>query len=177
MHTISTAVAGILLMLVMAGCSQPTGVAAAADAMGATTLNSIEYSGSGSTFAFGQAPSPGAKWPRFDAKTYAVAVDYQTPAMRLDIVRAQGEHPPLGGGGQPFAGDQRTIQVVSGMQAWTEGGAQPAPNPGAVQRAAPAAVAHAAWRDQGRSRERRHRHRQCRHVPDRGTRRQGDAQR
>jgi len=132
MRTIPAAGAALIVMLVASGCSRPSGVAAAAEAMGATGLNSIQYSGSGSTFAFGQAPSPEARWPRFDAKTYAVSADYQTPAMRLDIVRAQGEHPPLGGGGQPFAGDQRTIQVVSGMHAWTEGGAQPAPNPGAV---------------------------------------------
>src|SRR5687768_14319509 len=132
MRTIQSVVAGFFLMVVMSGCSQPSGVAAAADAMGATGVNSIQYSGSGSTFAFGQAPSPGARWPRFEAKTYAVAVDYQAPAMRLEIVRAQGEHPPLGGGGGPLAGEQRTVQIVSGMHAWTEGGAQPAPNPGAV---------------------------------------------
>jgi glyoxylase-like metal-dependent hydrolase (beta-lactamase superfamily II) len=131
MRIISTAPAAILVLVVVSGCSRPTGVAAAAEAMGATTLNSIEYSGTGSTFAFGQAPSPAAKWPRFEAKTYAAQVNYQEPSMRLEIVRAQGEHPPLGGGGQPFAGDQRTVQVVSGKYAWTEG-AQPAPNPAAV---------------------------------------------
>ena len=130
MRTTPTVVVGIL-MVVISGCSQqPTGVAAAAQAMGATGLNSIQYSGTGSNFAFGQAVSPGERWPRFDVKTYAVAVDYQTPAMRLEMLRAQGEHPPRGGGGQPIAGDQRTIQVVSGTHAWTEGGAQPAPNPG-----------------------------------------------
>src|SRR2546428_3442272 len=43
----------------------------------------------------------GERWPRFEAKTYVAAVDYQTPAMRVEIVRAQGEHPPRGGGGQP----------------------------------------------------------------------------
>ena len=132
MRTISTTIAAVIAVVVMNGCSRPTGVAAAAEAMGAATLDSIEYSGTGSTFAFGQAPSPGARWPRFDAKTYAVAANYQQPAMRLEIVRAQGEHPPLGGGGQPFAGDQRTVQVVSGMHAWSEGAAQPAPNPAAV---------------------------------------------
>jgi glyoxylase-like metal-dependent hydrolase (beta-lactamase superfamily II) len=52
--------------------------------------------------------------------------------MRLDMLRAQGENPPRGGGAQPFAVDQRTTQVVSGKFAWAEGGAQPAPNPGAV---------------------------------------------
>ena len=132
MRTASAIVAIIVSTGAISGCSQANVVAAAAETMGATDLNSIQYSGTGSTFAFGQAPSPGARWPRFDAKTYSVAVDYRTPAMRLEIVRAQGEHPPLGGGGQPFAGDQRTVQVVSGTYAWTEGGAQPAPNPAAV---------------------------------------------
>ena len=65
-------------------------------------------------------------------KTYDVAINYQTPAMQLDMLRAQGENPPPGGGAQPFAIDQRTTQVVSGKSAWSEGGAQPAPNPGAV---------------------------------------------
>ena len=130
MRTIPTLVVGIALAIAVSGCrQQPTGVAAAAQAMGATDLKSIEYSGSGSNFAFGQAPSPGEPWPRFEVKTYAVAIDYQAPAMRLDMLRAQGEHPPHGGGGQPFAGDQRTIQVVSGTHAWTGGGAQPAANP------------------------------------------------
>jgi glyoxylase-like metal-dependent hydrolase (beta-lactamase superfamily II) len=133
MRTIPAWVVGIGLAIAISGCTQqPTGVGAAAEAMGATGLNSIQYSGSGSNFAFGQAASPGDRWPRFEVKTYAAAVDYQAPAMRLEMVRAQGEHPPRGGGGQPFAGDQRTIQVVSGKHAWSEGGAQPAANPGAV---------------------------------------------
>ena len=60
MHTIRMLVVGIALAIAISGCAQPpTGVAAAAEAMGATQLNSIQYSGSGSTFAFGQAASPG----------------------------------------------------------------------------------------------------------------------
>ncbi|MGH9255834.1 MAG: MBL fold metallo-hydrolase [Vicinamibacterales bacterium] len=133
MRSISTLAVGLVLAVAIAGCSRPTGVAAAAEAMGATTLNSIQYSGSGSNFAFGQAAAPGAPWPRFVVKTYDIAIDYQAPAMRLDMLRAQGENPPRGGGAQPFAIDQRTTQVVSGKFAWTEGGAQPAPNPGAVR--------------------------------------------
>lgn len=115
MRTIPTLGVVIALAIGIFGCTQPpTGVAAAAEAMGAMDLNSIHYSGSGSQFAFGQAPSPGERWPRFEAKTYAVAVDYQTPALRLEMVRAQGEHPPHGGGGQPFAGDQRSTNSTSG---------------------------------------------------------------
>lgn len=132
MRTMSALVAGLALAIAVSACSKPSGAAAAADAMGAANLNSIQFSGSGTNYAFGQAYSPGGAWPRFEVKTYTVAVDYQTPAMKLDMLRAQGEHPPRGGGAQPFAIDQRTTQVVSGKSAWTEGGAQPAPNPGAV---------------------------------------------
>jgi len=131
MRIMTALAAGLALVVAVSGCSRPSGVAAAADAMGATNLNSIQFSGSGTNYAFGQAYTPGGPWPRFEVKTYTAAVDYKTPAMRLEMLRAQGEHPPKGGGAQPFATDQRTIQVVSGQNAWSEGGAQPAPNRGA----------------------------------------------
>jgi len=130
MRSMTGLVAGHALTVAGSGCSRPSGVAAAADAMGAANLNTLQFSGSGTNYAYGQAYTPGGPWPRFDVKTYTAAVDYQTPAMRLDMLRAQGEHPPKGGGAQPFAVDQRTIQVVSGKSAWSEGGPQPAPNPG-----------------------------------------------
>jgi glyoxylase-like metal-dependent hydrolase (beta-lactamase superfamily II) len=132
MRTMTALVCGLALAVAVSGCSRPSGAAAAADAMGATNLNSIQFSGSGTNYAFGQAYSPGGPWPRFEVKTYTAAVDYQAPAMKVEMLRAQGENPPRGGGAQPFAIDQRTIQVVSGKNAWSEGGAQPAPNPGAV---------------------------------------------
>src|ERR1051325_9290353 len=122
MRTMTARVAGLAL-IAGGGCSRPTGVAAAADAMGATNLNSIQFSGSGTNYAYGQAYTPGGPWPRFEVKNYIAAVDYKAPAMRLEMLRAQGEHPPKGGGAQPFATDQRTIQVVSGKSAWSEGGA------------------------------------------------------
>ena len=132
MRTMTALVAGLTLAIAFSACSRPSGAAAAADAMGATSLNSIQFSGSGTNYAFGQAYTPGGPWPRFEVKTYTVQIDYQAPAMKLDMLRAQGEHPPRGGGAQPFASDQRTTQVVSGKNAWSEGGAQPAPNPAAV---------------------------------------------
>jgi glyoxylase-like metal-dependent hydrolase (beta-lactamase superfamily II) len=131
MRTMTALVAGVAMAVAIAGCSRPTGVAAVADAMGATNLKSIQFSGSGTNYAYGQAYTPGGPWPRFEVKNYVAAVDYQTPAMKVDMLRAQGEHPPKGGGAQPFAIDQRTIQVVSGKDAWSEGGPQPAPNRGA----------------------------------------------
>src|SRR5438093_1141363 len=122
-------IAGIAIAMSIVGCAQQrTGIAAVADAMGATNLNSIEYSGSGELFGFGQAYIPGERWPRFIQRSYNVAVSYQTPAMRMNTVRSQGEFPPRGSAAQPVGADQRTIQVVSGKYASTEGGPKPKPN-------------------------------------------------
>src|SRR5881628_3735064 len=128
----SFAIAVITVATLMVGCQQKTGIAGVADAMGAKNLNSIEYSGSGELFGFGQAYVPGQRWPRFIQRSYNVVINYKTPAMRMNTVRSQGEFPPRGGAAQPVGADQRTIQVVSGKYAWTEGGAQPNPNPNAV---------------------------------------------
>jgi glyoxylase-like metal-dependent hydrolase (beta-lactamase superfamily II) len=131
-----TIMAGLALVLAMASHShaQEGGrLAAAANAMGSTSLNSIEYSASGQVFGFGQAYEPGERWPRFVQRSYTAAVNYQTPGMRLTQVRAQGEHPPRGGAAQAVAGEQRTILVVSDKFAWQEGAPQAAPNPAAVQ--------------------------------------------
>ena len=46
--------------------------------MGAGNLKSIEYTGSGVNFAVGQSPGPWAPWPRFNVKSYALAVNYET---------------------------------------------------------------------------------------------------
>jgi glyoxylase-like metal-dependent hydrolase (beta-lactamase superfamily II) len=113
----------------LSGCTEQeaTGLQAVSNAMGATNLNSIQYTGSGSVLGFGQAYEPGERWPRFDQRLYQVSANYQTPGMRLEQIRAQGEHPPRGGAAQPVAGEQRTVLVVSGANAWSETGNQPAP--------------------------------------------------
>jgi glyoxylase-like metal-dependent hydrolase (beta-lactamase superfamily II) len=125
------AIAGIGVALTISGCTQQqqarTGIEGVSDAMGATNLTSIEYEGSGSLYGFGQAYIPGEEWPRFEQRSYVAEVNYQAPAMRLNTVRSQGEHPPRGGAAQPVAADQRTIAVVNGKNAWGEGGAQPTP--------------------------------------------------
>jgi len=128
-----TVIAGLALVLTTPShAQQGTGLATVAYTMGATSLNSIEYTGSGSVFNFGQAYEPGGRWPRFVQRRYTAAINYQTPGMRLTQVRSQGEYPPRGGGAQPVGADQTTVQVVGGKSAWQEGGAQAAPNPGAV---------------------------------------------
>src|SRR5258708_19379346 len=133
MRMLKGAIAAIAALMSIAGCTQQkTGIEAVAAARGAATLISIEYSGSGSVFGFGQAFIPGERWPRFEQRSYVASINYQRPAMRLNPVRSQGEHPPRGGAAQPVAADQRSIKVVSGKSAGTEGGADPAANPNAV---------------------------------------------
>src|SRR5437870_12058824 len=127
------ALGAMAVAIFIVSCTQQrTGIAAVADAMGTTNLNSIEYSGNGELFGFGQAYIPGERWPRFIQRSYNIAINYQPPAMRMDTGRWQGGYPPRGGAAQPVGADQRTIQVVSGKYAWTEGGAQSNPNPNAV---------------------------------------------
>jgi glyoxylase-like metal-dependent hydrolase (beta-lactamase superfamily II) len=125
-------IAGLAVALATPGQAQTNRLTAAAEAMGATNLNSIQFTGSGSVFSFGQAFEPGQRWPRFVQRIYDASINYQTPGMRLVQVRSQGEHPPRGGGAQAVAADQRTVQVVSGKFAWQEAGNQAVPNFDAV---------------------------------------------
>ena len=91
-------------------------------------VKSLQYTGSGANFAFGQNPSPTAPWPRFNVKSFTRTIDYDTPAMRDEIVRTQADPAARGGGGLPLTGEQRQIQTVSGTYAWTQtGDAAPAP--------------------------------------------------
>src|SRR5215510_3376885 len=95
---VRTVMMALVLAMASASHAQDGGrLAAAASAMGAANLNSIEYTGSGFMFGFGQAYEPGERWPRFVQRSYTAAINYQAPGMRLTQVRSQGEHPPRGG--------------------------------------------------------------------------------
>jgi glyoxylase-like metal-dependent hydrolase (beta-lactamase superfamily II) len=124
-------VIAIVTFLPYAGAGQDakTTLEGVAKAMGGTELKSIQYSGSGSTYAVGQSPNPSAPWPRFNAKSFTRSINYDTASMRDEIVRTQAEQPPRGGGQQPVIGEQRQVQLVSGNYAWNQVGesANPAP--------------------------------------------------
>jgi glyoxylase-like metal-dependent hydrolase (beta-lactamase superfamily II) len=85
---------------------------AASQAIGADRLKTIEYSGSGSDFAIGQAYNPSSPWPKFIDKTYTRAIDFSVPASKMDRIRMQGENPPHGGGQQPVRGEQPQNQTI-----------------------------------------------------------------
>jgi hypothetical protein len=124
----------IMLLISSATMAQEaqTILSKAADAMGAANLKTIEFSGSGSQFVFGQNVNPNTPWPRFHAKSYTYAADYETPAAREEMVRTQALDPPRGGGMQPLIGEQRQVQFVSGNFAWDMPGSNPTPQPAAA---------------------------------------------
>jgi glyoxylase-like metal-dependent hydrolase (beta-lactamase superfamily II) len=102
---------------------------AAAAALGATTsLRSIEFSGRGSDYMFGQAYDGNNAWPRFNLPSYTMTIDYAIPAMRDDRRRQQAENPPRGGGLQPLVGELRQIWVLSGNYAWDIAGQNATPS-------------------------------------------------
>ena len=91
---------------------------AAAAALGAANLKSIEFSGRGSDYIFGQPYDGNSPWPRFSVPAMTMTIDFATPAVRNDRRRQQIQNPPLGGGLQPLVGELRQTWVLSGAYAW-----------------------------------------------------------
>ena len=74
-----------------------------------TRCRSIEFSGSGRWFQFGQAPSPTLPWPQFDVSSYTATINYETPAARVQMTRIQTIEP---GRARPAPVEQRPDQYV-----------------------------------------------------------------
>src|SRR5690349_18697861 len=119
-NTFAMAIAATMLLSLYAaaqktGSDAKTTIDAAVAAMGTAGLQSIQYSGTGSFYATGQAYVPGGPWPRYTLKKYTMLVNYTAPAMRQALVRIDDEKPPRGGG-------------VGGYNPTTfQGGIRPAP--------------------------------------------------
>jgi len=106
-----------------------TALDAAAAALGASNVRSIQFSGWGSDYIFGQSYDGSSPWPRFNLPSYTMMIDYTIPAMRDDRRRAQAENPPLGGGFQPLLGEIRQIWALNGTYAWDVVGENAVPAP------------------------------------------------
>ena len=116
--------AGLLCWPALAGAQDAkTVLDAASAALGASTLKSIEFSGRGSDYIFGQPYDGNSPWPRFALPAMTKTIDFVTPAIRDDRRRQQVQNPPLGGGFQPLVGELRQIWVLSGTYAWDVVGA------------------------------------------------------
>lgn len=100
---------------------------AAAAAIGATRVSSIQIAGRGAEYLFGQAYDGGSPWPRFNVPKYTLSIDYTVLSLRDERIRQQGQNPPLGGGNQPLVGEQRQIWALNAGRAWNVTGQNAAP--------------------------------------------------
>ena len=89
-------------------------------ALGASGLKSIRYSGTGFAYAFLQNPRPDVRYPKFYAK-YTRSIDFQKSLSREETTRTQFENPPSGGGGQPLYTDAAGAAVSGENSAWGGG--------------------------------------------------------
>lgn len=97
----------------------------AAQALGVDQVQSVEFSGAGRWFQFGQAPAPHLPWPQFNVSRYVASIHYDAAAARVQINRIQTVEPDRV---RPVAIEQRVDQYISGSTAWNVGVAPAAAN-------------------------------------------------
>ena len=88
--------------------------------LGAADLHTVQYSGTGFVYAFGQNYRPDLPYPKFHA-TYTRTIDFEKALSREETVRTQFENPPRGGGGQPLYTEARAAAVVTANSPWGGG--------------------------------------------------------
>jgi glyoxylase-like metal-dependent hydrolase (beta-lactamase superfamily II) len=107
-------VAGLLL-----SAQQGPTLQTALAASGATTLRYLQFTATGQAFVLGQPATASEPWPVRPIKSYQVSLDYGTQSMRVEQVLTMPTPQPRGGGA-PFTGEQRQVQLVRGAFAWNE---------------------------------------------------------
>lgn len=98
----------------------------AAAVLGVDRMQTLEITGRGADFLFGQQYDGDSPWPRFDVPAYRLTIDYVASAVREERTRAQGQNPPLGGGNQPIA-EQHQVWSSTRDAAWNGDGANASP--------------------------------------------------
>lgn len=126
---------GLMAALVVSAFpAQAASLQEAADLLGAAKTTSIEFSGSGHWYQFGQAPSAVLPWPQFDISSYKAEINYATASAGVHIARLQADDPKRR---RPAPTTQWVNQYVSGIAAWNlpvESAPQnPTPQPAAVE--------------------------------------------
>src|SRR4029453_13125158 len=111
----------VLCLSAMSHSQDATSVLREADrALGASSLKSIRYSGTGFAYAFLQNPRPDVRYPKFYAK-YTRDIDFEKGLSREETTRSQFENPPSGGGQQPLYTDATGAAVTGENSAWGGG--------------------------------------------------------
>ena len=116
MHKLVLSTLTVLVLAVATSAQQPDAISAAAAALGADTIKSLQFTGSGASFNVGQPYKAGGAWPRLNVESYTAVVDYEMPRLRLEIVRTVPN--PLPPGVAPFTGQQRQVLALSGNNGW-----------------------------------------------------------
>ncbi len=114
--------AAALVYLAMAGKNLPAQdaksvIAAASQAMGADDLKTIQFTGSGSEYSFGQAYIAGGPWPAWPDKSYTRTFSYETPGWRIE--RTLGDVPADRKGGGLPPGPAQTV-VLNANSSWAQ---------------------------------------------------------
>lgn len=89
---------------------------AVAQAMGAGKVASVQYSGTGFMFGFGQAYRPGLPWPKLNLVRFTRTDDYAKSAQSFDYTISRAD--TLGGTATPQRGEMRRGGGLVGDTAW-----------------------------------------------------------
>src|ERR1044071_2811773 len=84
--------------LVTTAAAQQGALQTAATTLGVANIKSLEFTGTGQMFSVGQNYVASDPWPAVPLKTYTATINYDTGAMRVDLVRTMGPLMPRGGG-------------------------------------------------------------------------------
>lgn len=113
-------------------------VEAALKKNGADAIKTLEFSGAGRWYQFGQSPAPGTDWPAFEVKNYTASINFDEKAARVQQTRLQIVEPNRE---RPVPVEQKPDQYVSGDIAWNLAPPQgAAPGTPAAPQPQPAAV-------------------------------------
>src|ERR687892_390208 len=130
MRTLVLLLTSILVLSPLTADAQDgrAGLEAAAKALGATGLKSIEIQGGGTMFQVGQSYTAGTAWPQFNVRSFTRLVNYETASLRDEILRTRALEPPKGGG--PYVrGEHKLVFVLGGDHAWNVTGETATPAP------------------------------------------------
>src|SRR5262245_4168250 len=119
MPTLVILLSAVLLLSPLAAHAQDgrATLEAAARALGATDLKSIEIQGGGVYYCTGQSQTPGGPGAQFNVRSFTRQINYETASLRDEILRTRTFEPPLGGG--PYIrGEHKQVFVLSGDHAW-----------------------------------------------------------
>src|SRR6187401_3064125 len=97
--------------------AQQSALQTAATTLGVANIKTLQFTGSGRNFSVGQNYTTSDPWPAVSVPEFTATMNYDTASMRVEFVREMGNVMPRGGGG-PFTGQQRQIQLVSDNFAW-----------------------------------------------------------